>query len=387
MLAACAAVALPPAPLSAAAGSTDAPGAAREPTLGELMAGVRSWGYQLQDIDPGALAASSLDLLVIDYSSNGTASGRLSASTVRRLKRKPDGGRRLVLAYFSIGEAEEYRQYWRPEWLTTVDAEGSPAAAPPVTAAPSPAPAATAPPATAPPATAPPATTPPLSGSAGATAPGMAAGAPPPARAKPKRVLSDQAPAWLGEENESWSGNFSVLYWDEAWQALLIGRPGSYLDHIIDAGFDGVYLDRVDAFYEYDEERTDAADLMIAFVERIARAARARAPGFLIVPQNGEELLTRPAYVATIDAIAKEDLLYGSPVEAVENSPAQVANSVRWLTLAREAKRPVLVIEYVDAPADVAKARGELARLGYVATFGPRMLDKLAPEAAGGRSR
>lgn len=40
--------------------------------------------------------------------------------------------------------------------------------------------------------------------------------------------------------------------WDENWQAIIYGNDDSYLKKIIDAGFDGVYLDIIDAF-EYFE--------------------------------------------------------------------------------------------------------------------------------------
>ena len=32
------------------------------------------------------------------------------------MQRKPDGGARIVLAYLSIGEAEDYRSYWQRDW-------------------------------------------------------------------------------------------------------------------------------------------------------------------------------------------------------------------------------------------------------------------------------
>lgn len=85
---------------------------------------VRSWGYQLQDLDLARAEASPFDLLVIDYTKDGDEGTRLKPAEIERLKRKPDGSRRLVLAYVSIGEAESYRPYWnaawkrdKPEWL------------------------------------------------------------------------------------------------------------------------------------------------------------------------------------------------------------------------------------------------------------------------------
>ncbi len=62
------------------------------------------------------------------------------------------------------------------------------------------------------------------------------------------------SPSWLEPENPDWAGNYKVRYWDPAWQAIITGNDSSYLKRILDAGFDGVYLDIVDGF-EYFEER------------------------------------------------------------------------------------------------------------------------------------
>ncbi len=56
------------------------------------------------------------------------------------------------------------------------------------------------------------------------------------------------APAWLLAVNPDWPGNYKVKYWDPAWQSIIFG----YLDIILGQGFDGVYLDIIDA-YEYFE--------------------------------------------------------------------------------------------------------------------------------------
>src|SRR5574344_433303 len=60
------------------------------------------------------------------------------------------------------------------------------------------------------------------------------------------------APSFLAQENPDWAGNYKVKYWDSDWQNIIYGNDNSYLKKIIDAGFDGVYLDIVDAF-EYFE--------------------------------------------------------------------------------------------------------------------------------------
>lgn len=63
---------------------------------------------------------------------------------------------------------------------------------------------------------------------------------------------SSNMPDWIEAENPDWEGNYKVRYWETDWQNIIFGSSEAYLDKIIDAGFDGVYLDIIDAF-EYFE--------------------------------------------------------------------------------------------------------------------------------------
>ena len=86
------------------------------PPAAQVLAAAKSWGYQLQNINPDAIAATPYDLFVIDYSRDGSNAQALTADEVGKLKIKPDGSRRIVLSYLSIGEAETYRYYWKWYW-------------------------------------------------------------------------------------------------------------------------------------------------------------------------------------------------------------------------------------------------------------------------------
>ena len=59
-------------------------------------------------------------------------------------------------------------------------------------------------------------------------------------------------PIWLDAENPNWPGNYKVKYWEPDWQNIIFGNNESYLKKIINAGFDGVYLDLIDAFKFYE---------------------------------------------------------------------------------------------------------------------------------------
>jgi len=73
---------------------------------------VDSWAYQLQNADPDLIASSGFDLIVMDYSRDGTDEGRYTPGEIDRIKRCGV----IPIAYISIGEAEDYRFYWNEEW-------------------------------------------------------------------------------------------------------------------------------------------------------------------------------------------------------------------------------------------------------------------------------
>lgn len=64
---------------------------------------------------------------------------------------------------------------------------------------------------------------------------------------------SKNNPEWLLEENPEWKGNYKVEYWNGDWKKIIFGSSSSYLDLLLNSGFDGAYLDIIEAF-EYFEE-------------------------------------------------------------------------------------------------------------------------------------
>ena len=56
-------------------------------------------------------------------------------------------------------------------------------------------------------------------------------------------------PAWMKKAYEGYADEYWVEYWNPEWQSIIFGSNDSYLKKIIDAGFDGAYLDNVEAYY------------------------------------------------------------------------------------------------------------------------------------------
>jgi len=266
---------------------------------------VRNWGYQLQGLRLDELRASPFDLLVIDYSRDGSESRRFTKEEISTIKRGGGKGR-LVLSYLSIGEAENYRYYWKESWLR-------------------------------------------------------------------------KRPSWLGGENPDWEGNYKVRYWDPRWRRIVF----DFLDKILEAGFDGVYLDIIDA-YEYFEERgrSSAAEEMKQLIREIAHYARVVRgdKDFGIFPQNGHELLDDPEYLSVITGVGREETYFGYEKDD-RRTPAEVTAQIEsFLQVAQRAGKLVLNVDYTTNPRLVAQSYDLASRQGYAQYCATRELDRLTQQ-------
>jgi cysteinyl-tRNA synthetase len=173
-----------------------------------------------------------------------------------------------------------------------------------------------------------------------------------------------------------------VKYWDPGWQSLIFGSPNSYLDKIVEAGFDGVYLDIIDA-YEYwgpggesGLNRSSAELEMVNFVTAIAhygRVTRAK-PAFGVFPQNGEALGQHTDYVQVVTGIGHEDTWYNG------NKPITTGETSKVLTdldLFKRAGKIVLATDYVTVRSAINNFYAKAQAKGYLAYATTRDLDRL----------
>jgi cysteinyl-tRNA synthetase len=56
-------------------------------------------------------------------------------------------------------------------------------------------------------------------------------------------------PLWLKRKYEGYDDEFWVKFWKKDWQDIIYGNDDSYMKKILNAGFDGAYLDNVEAYY------------------------------------------------------------------------------------------------------------------------------------------
>ncbi len=236
------------------------------------LSGALSWAIQLQGADINELVASSYDIAVIDYSRDGTDA---SAYTYGEIEDVRNSGK-TVLAYLPLGEASDFRFYWKGNWR-----EGY--------------------------------------------------------------------PSYIGPANPNYPGTYKVKYWKRGWWSQVV-RP--YLDRILDAGFDGVCLDSIDAYWFWFLEGHDPvekADQMAQLVRKVAEYARERVgESFVVCPNNGLAMLDdastewRDNYLSDIDAVAVESLFYNYW------SPEDQAYRLWKLEQFAAAGKKILNVEYIN---------------------------------------
>lgn len=263
------------------------------------------------------LKACERDVIVLDavFSSDAGDWKPAELSAIRSGKK----GRRVV-AYVSVGEAEDYRPYWQKRW--DANGDGKPDAS---------------------------------------------------------------APGFLDVENPDWKGNYKVRYWQAEWQKIMLPA----VDRVVAQGFDGIYLDIVDAFefYEFDAEKKDWIDNrvnpetgktfrqdMIAWVGAIAKRARAVRGDFMVIPQNATQLLEDAGYRKLISGIGVEDLFVdGKKIR----SDKDAAYRIQYLELFRPLGKPILIIDYPKSAKVHAAAFERAASHGYTLLLTDRELRTL----------
>lgn len=229
-------------------------------------------------------------------------------------------------------------------------------------------------------------------------------------------------PDWIvANDPDGWEGNFPVAYWREEWQAIWLGEDG-LVGQIVDAGFDGVYLDWVEAYSDENvataarRDSIDPADEMTAWVAALAETGRNIDSEFLVVAQNAAELAAADAdYRAVIDAVAQEqvwfdgaanndppgdcplpstdELIDTETYEATLNeeclqqyldfpdSTLHVSSEGYLISLdaVRAAGLPVLTVDYATDPDNVQFVLETSRARGFVPFVGTRLLDAYVP--------
>jgi len=311
----------------------------KTPNLNEI----ESWGYQIQGLsEDGAiekLVESDYDMLVLEPTRTDKDESEFDTKgMVDKLKvtsGSNDANRKLVIAYIDIGQAEDWRWYW--DWTVGWEDE------------------------------------------------------------KP----SDWPDFIVTKDADGWEGNYTVKFWDEAWKNITIygvdsSREdyNSIIDEVIDDGFDGIYLDWVEAFEDADvlevaeEEGIDAQEEMIKFIGEMRTYARKRNPNFVIIQQNGSYLCDEKDHAFdVVDGIAQEGVWYTNLADKEWDDPLgydqeteeeYTGEYLTQLKIYQDAGIKVFNVEYTVNYVDEVTQKS--IDLGYVPYCSRSSLEKIIEE-------
>ena len=255
----------------------------------------KTWLYQLQSINFNKVKDSHFDILVTDYSWDGSEEKEYRAGQIPKLKKLTGI---IALGYLSIGEAEDYRFYWNNNWE-----------------------------------------------------PGN--------------------PDFIIKENPQWQGCFVVKYWDEGWQKIIY----QYIDRIIEEGFDGLYIDLVDVYQYFEDEKEDAKELMIQFIINVVTYCRETKglKDFIIIPQNAPELVEDERYLEVISGIGQEETYF----RATDIVSEDTEYNEKYLDMVLKKDKKVLTVDYCNNSDNIDSVYKKAGEKGYIPYCTVVDLDKL----------
>lgn len=227
------------------------------------------------------LAASGRDWIVMDASFDGTTAW--SPADITAVRQGKAG--RKVIAYLSIGEAEDYRSYWQPQWVRKNK---------PTALAPS--------------------------------------------------WLGPVNPDWKGNYRvKYWQAGWQTIILAAADNIMAQGFDGLYLD-IVD-GFE-FYEQNGRKFIDYrinPETSQSYRRDMVDWVKVLSAHIRATKADAIVIPQNGVQLLENSDFLNAIDAVGVEDLFTNGKKLQPKNDTNY---TLGFLASATAASKPVFVVEY-----------------------------------------
>jgi len=231
---------------------------------------IPTFAVVLQNINIEKLKSLRRDFLVIDYSFDGSGDNEIPQEDIQKLK---DSGKK-VFAYLSIGEAEDYRFYWREEY-------------------------------------------------------------------------NQKKPDWIVRENPEWKGNYTIRYWTPPWKEIV----KEYMTRIQKAGFDGLFLDKVDAYDDFKPEdipHIDPRTEMIILLYHIFRTNQELGANFQFILNNGESIAIEDQLVSDFSFAILVESLY-TDGDNQERTLEEYGPREKNLKALDKQKKWILLLEYVTS--------------------------------------
>ncbi len=152
---------------------------------------------------------------------------------------------------------------------------------------------------------------------------------------------------------DDWSGCYPVAYWDDRWKDIIIYNDDSYIQKILDDGFDGIYMDWVEA-YDHDpvideaySQGVNPEEEMIEFIDEIRTYCIMQDSDFIVIAQNALGLCDENSeYFELIDGVAQEHVKFRGEADTVWDNPA--SGDIAVPTSGEEGYSTEWYVEYLD---------------------------------------
>jgi len=188
------------------------------------------------------------------------------------------------------------------------------------------------------------------------------------------------APDWLlSPQDLDWSGEYYVDYSSQDWKNMVY----SSIDVICSKGFDGIYMDNIEAGYQKKQEIVDEGDLsggiyanctkenMITFVKEIS--AKYRNNSFYIIPQNGLDIIND--VMDYVDGVGVEETYYvATDVKQDENVTLEKES---YMDAVINANKIVLTLDYAVVESNIDDCYSRAKSRGYVPYVSVVELDRI----------
>lgn len=158
-------------------------------------------------------------------------------------------------------------------------------------------------------------------------------------------------------------GNDRVRYWDERWSKMIFQQ----LDQIMKAGFNGVLLDNVDAFWQFPDKQK-RADQMVDLIGAIRKYSQKRNSDFLLLQQNASSIIhyttKKNALYFSVDGLVVESAFFFG-LERMNNAYNPQTHVLENIRLYKEKGKPVFSVEYLNQKNQLKKY-AEVAKENHI---------------------
>jgi cysteinyl-tRNA synthetase len=188
----------------------------------------------------------------------------------------------------------------------------------------------------------------------------------------------------LAPDPDGWKDDVSIAFWHPEWKAFWLDERG-LIQQIMAAGFDGVYMDWVEACQEKRvvaaarAEGVEPVGAMVDFIAEIGQKVRQSRREGVVIAQNAHELIDlEPRYARVIDGVGFEDTWFSGKADAGwedphggdipnkgknEDSPAgRLKQYGKYLS----AGIPVFTIDYCLKPENAARVYDAARKAGLI---------------------